>query len=189
MKKKFSSWEECINLREVKCLRKLNHPSLIKLKEVVKLQDELNLIFEYFDQNVYQFYMSFREKKQFIPEATIRAIVLQMVSGLAYMHKHGFFHRDLKPENIMHHNGVIKIIDFGLAREIRSRPPFTDYVSTRWYRAPELLLRSTTYNSPIDIFAIGCIMAELYMLQPLFSGANELDQLNKIFAVLGTPKQ
>lgn len=79
------------------------------------------------------------------------------------MHKNGFFHRDLKPENLLYsEKGIVKLIDFGLAREIRSRPPYTDYVSTRWYRAPELLLRSTTYNSPIDIFALGCIMAELY---------------------------
>ncbi len=92
------------------------------------------------------------------------------------MHKHGFFHRDLKPENLLiTDSGVVKIIDFGLAREIRSRPPFTDYVSTRWYRAPEILLRSTNYNSPVDIFALGCIMAELYMSKPLFNGASELD--------------
>jgi serine/threonine protein kinase len=92
------------------------------------------------------------------------------------MHKHNFFHRDLKPENILiNAEGVVKLIDFGLAREIRSRPPFTDYVSTRWYRAPELLLRSTNYNSPIDIFALGCIIAELYTLKPLFNGTNEID--------------
>jgi protein kinase len=91
------------------------------------------------------------------------------------MHKNGFFHRDLKPENILIHNGVVKIIDFGLAREIRSAPPFTDYVSTRWYRAPELLLKSTTYNSPVDIFALGCIMVELFNLKAFFSGNNELD--------------
>ena len=91
------------------------------------------------------------------------------------MHKHGFFHRDLKPENILYSkkDGIIKLIDFGLAREIRSRPPYTDYVSTRWYRAPELLLHSTNYNSPVDIFALGCIMAELYMLKPLFNGTSE----------------
>ena len=79
------------------------------------------------------------------------------------MHKHGFFHRDLKPENILISDaGVVKLIDFGLAREIRSRPPFTEYVSTRWYRAPELILKSTNYNSPVDIFALGCIITELY---------------------------
>ena len=91
------------------------------------------------------------------------------------MHKHGFFHRDLKPENILINKGIVKLIDFGLAREIRSSPPYTDYVSTRWYRAPELLLRSTNYNSPVDIFALGCIMAELFNLKAIFNGNNELD--------------
>lgn len=86
-------------------------------------------------------------------------MIYQMASGLAHMHKIGFFHRDLKPENLLIYNNVVKLCDLGLAREIRSRPPFTDYVSTRWYRAPELLLRSTNYNSPVDIFALGCIMA------------------------------
>ena len=92
------------------------------------------------------------------------------------MHKHGFFHRDLKPENILiSKKGHVRICDFGLAREIRSRPPYTDYVSTRWYRAPEILLKSTHYNSPVDIFALGCIMAELYLGKPLFNGKSEID--------------
>ncbi len=112
-----------------------------------------------------------------------------MVSGLMHMHRHGFFHRDMKPENIMMYNNVVKLCDMGLAREIRSRPPFTDYVSTRWYRAPELLLRATNYNSPVDIFALGCIMVELYNLVPLFAGSNEVDQLNRIVKILGTPSK
>lgn len=81
--------------------------------------------------------------------------------------------------------GIIKIADFGLAREIRSKPPFTDYVSTRWYRAPEVILRAPNYNSPIDVFAIGAIMAELFRFSPLFPGASEADQIHKICAVLG----
>lgn len=105
------------------------------------------------------------------------------------MHKHGFFHRDLKPENLLVKGDCIKIADFGLAREIRSKPPFTDYVSTRWYRAPEILLRSTYYNSPVDIFACGAMMAEYYMLRPLFPGNNETDQIYKTCAVLGSPTQ
>lgn len=105
------------------------------------------------------------------------------------MHKHGFFHRDIKPENMLVKGDIVKLADFGLAREIRSRPPYTDYVSTRWYRAPEVLLRSTSYNSPIDTWAMGCIMAELYTLRPLFPGSSEADEIYKICSVLGSPTQ
>jgi serine/threonine protein kinase len=81
-------------------------------------------------------------------------------------------------------NQVVKLADFGLAREIRSKPPYTDYVSTRWYRAPEVLLRSQTYNAPIDIWAVGAIMAELYTFRPLFPGTSEPDEIFKICSVL-----
>jgi len=91
------------------------------------------------------------------------------------MHKHGFFHRDLKPENLLVKHDFVKIADFGLAREVRSKPPYTDYVSTRWYRAPEILLRATAYNSPVDMFAMGCIMAEMITNKPLAPGSNEND--------------
>lgn len=86
------------------------------------------------------------------------------------MHKSNYFHRDLKPENLLVSGSTVKIADFGLAKECDSRPPFTDYVSTRWYRAPEILLRSPEYNAPIDIFALGAIMAELFTMRPLFPG-------------------
>lgn len=82
---------------------------------------------------------------------------------------------------------TVKVADFGLARETRSRPPYTDYVSTRWYRAPEVLMRSTHYNSPIDTWACGCIMAELFSMGALFPGTSEADQVYKICSVLGTP--
>mgnify|MGYP000983889267 CR=1 FL=1 len=187
MKKKFYTWEECMSLREIKSLRKLNHPNIVKLKEVIKVNDELYFVFEYMDQNLYQLYQQLREQSKQFPESQIRSIIHQTASGLAYMHKHGFFHRDLKPENLLIHKDIVKIADFGLAREIRSRPPYTDYISTRWYRAPEILLKSTSYNSPIDIFALGCIMAELYTQTPLFSGNDEIDQIYKICSILGTP--
>jgi serine/threonine protein kinase len=112
----------------------------------------------------------------------------QLLNGLNYMHRHGFFHRDIKPENLLCQGpNQLKIADFGLARETRSRPPYTDYVSTRWYRAPEVLLRCTNYGSPIDMWAVGCILAELYTLKPLFAGRSEIDQLFKICTVLGSP--
>lgn len=115
--------------------------------------------------------------------------MFQILQGLAFMHAQGFFHRDLKPENLLATKDLVKLADFGLAREIRSRPPFTDQVSTRWQRAPEVLLRSTAYNSPIDVFAVGCIMAELYTLRPLFAGNSENDQLQKVCGILGTPRK
>ncbi|XP_072547434.1 serine/threonine-protein kinase MAK isoform X4 [Salminus brasiliensis] len=123
-------------------------------------------------------------------ENEIRNIMFQVLSGLAFVHKHGFFHRDMKPENLLCMGPeLVKIADFGLAREIRSRPPYTDYVSTRWYRAPEVLLRSSMYSSPIDMWAVGCIMAELYTLRPLFPGNSEVDEIFKICQVLGTVKK
>lgn len=189
MKKKFYSWDECMALKELKSLKKLTHSNIIKLKEVVKVNDDLHFVFEFLDKNLLQLYTEAREKGKNLTDHEIKSIVYQTAAGLAYMHKHGFFHRDMKPENILFHNDVVKIADFGLAREVRSRPPYTEYISTRWYRAPELLLKSTTYNSPIDIFALGCIMAELYMLAPLFNGSSEMDQLYKICSVLGTPTQ
>ena len=128
-----------------------------------------------------------KDRKSPFPEQEVKSIMYQTIIGLAYMHKHGFFHRDMKPENLLVKGEAVKIADFGLAREIRSRPPFTDYVSTRWYRAPEILLRSTNYNSPVDIFACGAIMAELYLMRPLFPGNNETDQIYKTCAVLGSP--
>lgn len=90
----------------------------------------------------------------------------QTASALAYVHKIGYFHRDMKPENLLINNkNVLKLADFGLAREIRSSPPFTDYISTRWYRAPELLLKSVNYGPAVDIFAFGCIMVGFFFIQ------------------------
>ena len=191
IKRKFHSWDECISLREVKSLRKLKHPNIVKLKEVFKEENELFLVFECCERNLFRMYTDeYRNKGISMPEGSIREIVRQAASGLAYMHRNGFFHRDLKPENLLlTSGGEVKIADFGLAREIRSSPPFTDYVATRWYRAPEILLKSPNYNSPVDIFALGCIMAELYLGQPLFNGSSELDQLNKICAVIGSPSR
>lgn len=186
LKKKFYSWEECLKLREVKSLKRLNHPNIVKLKEVIRENDELYFIFEYMLENLYECMK--KRSKQF-PEASVRNIVCQVLQGVSFMHKHGFFHRDIKPENLLVKGDTVKVADFGLAREIRSRPPYTCYVSTRWYRAPELLLQSRSYNSPIDTWAIGCIMAELFTLNPLFPGSSEHDQIYKICAVLGSPTQ
>ncbi|KAI9001952.1 kinase-like domain-containing protein, partial [Gaertneriomyces semiglobifer] len=186
MKQKCYNWEEAINMREVKALVKLsNHPNIIKLREVLRENDELFFVFEFMEGNMYQ--LTKNRNGILMEEKEVKVFIFQVLLGLAHMHKYGFFHRDMKPENLLMTGETVKIADFGLAREIRSRPPYTEYVSTRWYRAPEVILHSTNYNSPIDIWAVGCIMAELLTLRPLFPGSSEIDQLYKIMSILGTP--
>ncbi|KRX61793.1 Serine/threonine-protein kinase MAK, partial [Trichinella sp. T9] len=187
MKKKYYSWDEAMGLREVKSLKKMNHINVVKLKEVIRENDTLYFIFEYMKENLYE--MMKRRDSPF-PHSVICNIIAQILNGLAYIHKHGFFHRDMKPENVLCIGPeLVKIADFGLAREVRSMPPYTDYVSTRWYRAPEVLLRCRNYSSPIDLWAVGCIMAELFLLRPLFPGSSEIDEIFKICAIIGTPSR
>jgi protein kinase len=186
MKKKYYSWEECINLREVKSLRRMNHPNIVKLKEVIRESDTLFFVFEYMECNLYQL-MKNRGKP--FSETEIRNWCFQIFQALNHMHQRGYFHRDLKPENLLVTKELTKIADFGLAREISSEPPYTEYVSTRWYRAPEVLLQASVYNAAVDIWAMGAIIAELFSLRPLFPGISEADELYKICSVLGTPNQ
>ncbi|XP_019055924.1 PREDICTED: cyclin-dependent kinase F-4-like isoform X2 [Nelumbo nucifera] len=186
MKRKYYSWEECINLREVKSLRKMNHPNIVKLKEVIRENDVLYFVFEYMECNLYQL---MKDRGNLFSESEVRNWCFQVFQALAYMHHCGYFHRDLKPENLLVTKDMIKIADFGLAREICSQPPYTEYVSTRWYRAPEILLQSTTYGAAVDMWAMGAIMAELFTLRPLFPGSSEADEIYKICSVIGSPNQ
>jgi len=119
----------------------------------------------------------------------IASWTVQMMRALQHIHERGYFHRDLKPENILlAGDGTLRVADFGCAREVRSTPPYTPYFGTRWYRAPELLLKSTVYNSPVDIWAAGCVMAEMFLLEPLFPGkGGTIDQLFKIWRVFDAP--
>ncbi|KAL6533656.1 Cyclin-dependent kinase F-4 [Orobanche hederae] len=179
MKKKYNSWEEC-------SLRKMNHPNIVKLKEVIRESDVLYFVFEYMECNLYQI---MKDRGRVFSEAEVKNWCLQVFQGLTYIHQHGYFHRDLKPENLLLSRDILKIADFGLAREINAQPPFTDYVSTRWYRAPEVLLQSPAYGHPVDIWAMGAIMAELFTLRPLFPGSSEADEIYKICCVIGSPSK
>ena len=197
LKRKYKKWEDCLELRECSSLQKLHDSSLankpgeeniIKLKQIIfiKKTQTLNLVFEYMKTDLLE--LMKEQEPNILSEEQIRDIMYQTLLGLSFMHKYGFFHRDMKPENLLLNGKKIKIADFGLAREIRSVPPYTEYVSTRYYRAPECILQFTNYNSPIDIWGLGCIMAEMYLHpQPLFCGSNEKEVLFKICSVLGTP--
>ena len=197
LKRKYKKLEDCLELGECKSLQKLLDVSIsdqkgfnniIKLNRFifVKKTGTFNLVFEYMKQDLLELMKS--KEPGHLEESEIKDIIYQTLLGLAYMHKYGYFHRDMKPENLLINDKIVKIADFGLAREIRSIPPYTEYVSTRYYRAPECILKSSNYNSPIDIWAVGCIMAEMYLHpKPLFYGQNEKEVLNKICSILGTP--
>ena len=199
LKKKYRKLDQCYELREVQSLQKLckeslssqkGYDNIIKLKEIIfeKKNGKLSLVFEYMETDLYEL-MKKRSSSR-LSEDEIKDITYQMLLGLFHMHKYGFFHRDMKPENLLLTGKKVKIADFGLAREIRSIPPFTEYVSTRYYRAPECILRSQNYNSPVDIWAVGCIMAEMYMHpMPLFYGASEKEVFIKICTTLGSPNK
>lgn len=114
------------------------------------------------------------------------------MKSLDHMHKKGIFHRDIKPENILIESTSdqgrgLKLADFGSCRGIYSKQPYTEYISTRWYRAPECLLTDGYYGPEMDLWGAGCVMFEITSLYPLFPGANEVDQINRIHKVLGTP--
>lgn len=174
-----------MNLNEVRILSKLHHPNIVQLIEIIKKNNQLYFVFEYLHRNVFQL----TQERGKLKHHEVRNIAFQTLQALAYMHRKGYFHRDMKPENLLEINNTIKLADMGLAREIRAKPPFTEYVSTRWYRAPEALLRGRNYNSPMDLFAVGAIIAELYSGVPLFPSSTEKDQLVRILQLMGTPSK
>jgi serine/threonine protein kinase len=132
------------------------------------------------------------EKKKYkaqIEELTIKSIMCQILRGVADCHSKRVLHRDIKPQNILlNDEGEVKIADFGLARAFQVPiRPYTHEVVTLWYRAPEILLNAVEYSTPVDMWSVGCIFAELYNQLPIFQGDSEIDQIFKIFRVTGTP--
>ncbi|KAL6077131.1 serine/threonine-protein kinase MHK isoform X1 [Balamuthia mandrillaris] len=189
MRGRFETWRDCVALAEVKALKYLRHKNIVKLKEVIREEQRLYLVFEYMQENLHEVITRRTEAQSPFPESTIRSMMYQALSGLAHLHQHDVFHRDLKPENLLVTGEVLKIGDFGLARSVVTGPPYTEYISSRWYRAPEVLLKNGVYGPAIDMWAIGTIMAEMYGLAPLFAGENEIDQLRQIARFLGPPTE
>jgi len=164
------------------------HPNIITLLEV--LYDEptgrLALVFELMEMNMYE---AIKGKRTPLPESRVKQMMYQVLKSIDHMHRNGIYHRDIKPENILITGDVVKLADFGSCRGVYSKPPFTEYISTRWYRPPECLLTDGYYNHKMDYWGIGCVFFEMLTLTPLFPGTNELDQVHRIHNILGTPQK
>ncbi|KAM6973080.1 cyclin-dependent kinase-like 1 isoform 2-T2 [Aplochiton taeniatus] len=172
-----------IALREIRML-KLKHVNLVNLLEVFRRKRRLHLVFEFCEQTVLN---ELDKYPRGVPEVQLKSIVWQTLQAVNFCHKHNCIHRDVKPENILlTKTGVIKLCDFGFAR-ILTGPgdDYTDYVATRWYRAPELLVGDTQYGPPVDVWALGCVFAELLNGNPLWPGRSDVDQLYLIRRTLG----
>ena len=120
-----------------------------------------------------------RGRRHYLAEARVRKFMYQLSKAMDHMHRNGIFHRDIKPENILISDDALKLADFGSCRGIYSKQPYTEYISTRWYRAPECLLTDGYYNYKMDIWCVGAVFFEIVSLFPLFPGTNELDTITK----------
>ncbi|KAI8905583.1 kinase-like domain-containing protein [Gorgonomyces haynaldii] len=175
-------------IREISLLKELKHPNILKLHDVIHTEKTLTLVFEYMDQDLKKF---MDMSGGFIAPPLAKNFMYQLLQGVAYCHDHRVLHRDLKPQNLLINARLeLKLADFGLARAFGIPVnTFSNEVVTLWYRAPDVLLGSRNYSTSIDIWSIGCIMAEMHSGKPLFPGKTNEDQLLKIFKILGTPTE
>lgn len=171
-------------------MKELKHENIVALYDVIHTENKLMLVFEYMDKDLKK-YMDSRGDRGQLDYATIKSFMYQLLQGVAFCHENRVLHRDLKPQNLLIKNkGQLKLADFGLARAFGIPVnTFSNEVVTLWYRAPDVLLGSRTYNTSIDIWSAGCIMAEMYTGRPLFPGTTNEDQLQKIFRLMGTPSE
>jgi len=176
------------SLREIAALKNLKHPNILELYEVVHTGTSIYLVFEFLDQDLKR---ALEETKSGLEEKLAKGYLLQLFKGIAYCHSRRILHRDLKLQNLLvNKEGVIKLADFGLARTIAlPLRVYTKEVVTLWYRAPEILLGSTIYGPPVDIWSLGCIFYEMLTKKVLFPGDSEIDQLFRTFRILGTPNE
>ncbi|KAL8992339.1 MAG: hypothetical protein Q9169_007178, partial [Polycauliona sp. 2 TL-2023] len=179
-------------IREISLMKELKHENIVSLHDVIHTENKLMLVFEYMDKDLKKFMDSSSSASgaQLDPR-TIKSFYYQLLSGIAFCHENRVLHRDLKPQNLLiNTRGQLKLADFGLARAFGIPVnTFSNEVVTLWYRAPDVLLGSRTYNTSIDIWSAGCIMAEMYTGRPLFPGTTNEDQLQKIFRLMGTPSE
>ena len=175
--------------RELKMLQQLKHENIVEFQESFTSKGNLFLVFEYCEKNLLEV---LEESPDGLSPKLIKSFIYQMCKAIAYMHKNNMIHRDIKPENLLiDENLNLKLCDFGFARKVKLNKnnnninEMTDYVATRWYRSPELLLSGGIYGPDVDYWAVGCIMGELADGNPMFPGENETDQINCIINVLG----
>lgn len=200
-------------IREISLLKELQHPNIVRLYDVVHTERKLTLVFEFLDQDLKK-YLDVCDSGLDLP--ILKSFLYQLLTGVAYCHHHRVLHRDLKvrhleiwrreclrdvvltrfccschlkpPNLLINREGQLKLADFGLARAfgipVRS---YTHEVVTLWYRAPDVLMGSRKYSTPVDIWSVGCIFAEMANGRPLVAGTSESDQLDRIFRLLGTP--
>ncbi|XP_036599306.1 cyclin-dependent kinase-like 5 isoform X1 [Trichosurus vulpecula] len=187
--KKFKDSEENeevkeTTLRELKMLRTLKQENIVELKEAFRRRGKLYLVFEYVEKNMLEL---LEEMPNGVPPEKVKSYIYQLIKAIHWCHKNDIVHRDIKPENLLiSHSDILKLCDFGFARNLSegSNANYTEYVATRWYRSPELLL-GAPYGKSVDMWSVGCILGELSDGQPLFPGESEIDQLFTIQKVLG----
>ncbi|KAG8821991.1 regulator of ime2 [Serendipita sp. 399] len=181
--------------RELQIMRLVSHPNVVELRSFFysngEKKDEvyLNLVLEYVPETVYRASRHYVKLKQPMPILQVKLYMYQLLRSLAYIHSVGICHRDIKPQNLLLNpqTGVLKLCDFGSAKILVPGEPNVSYICSRYYRAPELIFGATNYQTSIDIWSTGCVMAELMLGQPLFPGESGIDQLVEIIKILGTP--
>ncbi|XP_025929524.1 cyclin-dependent kinase 7 isoform X2 [Apteryx rowi] len=175
-------------LREIKLLQELSHPNIIGLLDAFGHKSNISLVFDFMETDLE---VIIKDTSIVLTQSHIKAYMLMTLQGLEYLHQHWILHRDLKPNNLLlDENGVLKLADFGLAKSFGSpNRVYTHQVVTRWYRAPELLFGARMYGVGVDMWAVGCILAELLLRVPFLPGDSDLDQLTRIFETLGTPTE
>ena len=182
-------------IREISLMKELKHENIVSLYDVIHTENKLMLVFEYMDKDLKKYMDSYQNPsggtRGALDPATIKSFMWQLLRGIAFCHDNRVLHRDLKPQNLLiNAQGQLKLGDFGLARAFGIPVnTFSNEVVTLWYRAPDVLLGSRTYNTSIDIWSAGCIMAEMFTGRPLFPGTTNEDQLLKIFRLMGTPSE
>lgn len=174
-------------LREISTLKELSHPNIVRLVNVYFCKTSVKLFFEYLKMDLKQLIDSTKS----LDMIRVKQISKEILLGVDQCHSKRILHRDLKPQNILLNSRLdVKVADFGLARAFTIPiRPYTNDVVTLWYRAPEILLGAVEYSTAIDIWSVGCIISEMISGEALFRGDSDLDQLYKIFRILGTPTE